>query len=399
MPMRHFLDISQTGLTSVFLHPLRSLASVAAVVAVLLPYLAGLGLSKGIEDEAEQSARFGVDLYVAGSQFGRPTPLPLEAADAVRRIDGVTEVVPRIVGEILLGKEREHAVVVGLPPEHFAGYGDCVEGDLPRAGAGPNELVLGSVLARRLGLKVGDTLPPFYHSERGDRLSRVVGVFKPDGPLWQSNLVLTTFDTTADVFDQRGLATDLLVSCRPGYQAAVSHAIEQDLSFPVEGRGAVRARVTAREDLLALLPQGLSHREGIFNLHFLLAFAAGVLVLLVTSGAGLAERRREVGVLKAVGWQTDEVLLRALAESLALSLAAACLSLLAAWVWLRVFNGYGVAGLFLEGVGVAPDAPVPFRLTPVPVLLAFVLASAVVLTGTLYSAWRAATAPPREAMR
>ena len=35
----------------------------------------------------------------------------------------------------------------------------------------------------------------------------------------------------------------------------------------------------------------------------------------------------------------------------------------------------------------------------VPALLAFVLSFAIVLTGTLYSSWRAATTPPREAMR
>ena len=99
-------------------------------------------------------------------------------------------------------------------------------------GPGRNELVLGSVLARRLGLKVGSPLLPFYHSSRGDHISRVVGVFKPDGPLWQSNLMLTTFDTAADVFDQHGLATDLLVSCRPGYQDAVTRRSNETLSFP-----------------------------------------------------------------------------------------------------------------------------------------------------------------------
>jgi ABC-type lipoprotein release transport system permease subunit len=72
---------------------------------------------------------------------------------------------------------------------------------------------------------------------------------------------------------------------------------------------------------------------------------------------------------------------------------------LLAWVWLRVFNGYGVAGLFLAGVDAVPDGPIPFRLAPVPVLLAFVLSLVVVLTGTLYSSWRAATTAPREAMR
>jgi ABC-type antimicrobial peptide transport system permease subunit len=237
-------------------------------------------------------------------------------------------------------------------------------------------------------------LLPFYQSERGDRLSRVVGIFRADAPLWQANLILTTFETAAHVFDQSGLATDLLVWCRSDSRADVIRHIEKGLEL-----GHLQTRVTAREDLLALLPRTLLHREGVFNLHFVLAFVVGVLVLLVTSGLGLAERRREVGILKATGWQTDEVLLRGAVESLCLSWTGACAALLLAWVWLRVFNGWGVANFFLAGAGASPRFSVPFQLTPVPALLAFVLSLVIVLSGTLASLWRAATVAPREAMR
>jgi len=62
-------------------------------------------------------------------------------------------------------------------------------------------------------------------------------------------------------------------------------------------------------------------------------------------------------------------------------------------------NGYWLASIFMAGVGVRPGFQVPFQLTPIPVLLAFVVALVLVLTGTLYSTWRAAIAQPREAMR
>jgi ABC-type lipoprotein release transport system permease subunit len=312
----------------------------------------------------------------------------------VLRIDGVTEVVPRIVGETMLGKDRIHAVLVGMPAEQMPAWSASIEGELPRGGGGPNQLVIGTALARRLNLKVGSMLLPFYHSDRGERLSRVVGVLRSDAPLWQANLILTTFETAAHLFNQSGVATELLVWCVPGRQAEVSRHIELGLAL-----GNVQTRVTAKEDLLALLPRGLLHREGIFNLHFVLAFVVGILVLLVTSGLGLAERRREIGILKATGWQTDEVLLRGAVEGLCLSWAGACLALLFSWVWLRVFNGWGVAGYFLARSGVAVDFDVPFQLTPVPALLAFVLSLVIVLSGTLGSLWRAATVAPREAMR
>jgi ABC-type antimicrobial peptide transport system permease subunit len=141
------------------------------------------------------------------------------------------------------------------------------------------------------------------------------------------------------------------------------------------------------------------HREGVFNLHFLLAFVVGILVILVNSGFGLPERRREIGILKATGWQTDEVLLRSAVESFLLALAGASLAVILAFVWLKWLNGYWIASIFLTGVDAAPGFRVPFRLTPIPVLLAFLIGLTVVLSGTLYSSWRAATAAPIEAMR
>lgn len=397
--MHYFLGIAHAGLVAVLLHPLRSVVTVGCLVAVLLPYLAGLGLSRGIEREADLSIRQGADLYVTGSQFGRTVPVPLELAEDVRKLQGVTEVVPRIVGPITLGKNQEPAVLVGVPLGKFPPSVACVEGRLYGPGAA-NQLVVGTELARRLHLQVGSFIPPFYQSAAGDRVSEVVGLFRSDVSLWESRLALTSFETAAAIFDQPGLATELLVWCQPGYQEAVTTAILRlRVEAPPGAKGRLRLRVTGKEDLQAIVPRGLLHREGVFNLLFLLAFVVAISVILVTSGVGLAERRREIGILKATGWQTDEILLRSLVESGCLSLAGAALSVVLAFAWLRWLNGYWIAGVFLAGVDVAPGCRVPFQLTPVPALLAFVMAFMVVGSGSLVATWRAATVPPVRAMR
>ena len=157
--------------------------------------------------------------------------------------------------------------------------------------------------------------------------------------------------------------------------------------------------VTSRDELKSMLPAGLGHREGVFNLHFVLAFVVGILVILVTSGFGLPERRREIGILKATGWQTDEILLRGLVESFLLGVAGAAGAILLAYAWLEWLNGYWIAGIFLAGVDSNPGFPVPYVLAPVPILLAGLLACVLVMSGTAYSSWRAAVTPPAEAMR
>jgi ABC-type lipoprotein release transport system permease subunit len=391
--MGRLLAIAQTGFGSLLLHPLRSLVTVSAVTVLLTPYLSALAISQGIEAEAEASIRHGADLYVTGEEFGRSVPIPLSAVAEIAQMEGVTRVVPRIVGALTLGSANEAVVVVGLPVNEFPTDVRCVAGRLPRLG-GPNELVLGTELAHRLNLKVGSSILPFYRNEKGDKNSVVVGIFEADAPLWQARLMLTPFETAASLFNASGTATDLLVHCRPGYTEQIRATIGHELNL-----GRLRPRVTTRADLEDLLPADVLHRQGIFNLHFVLAFAVGILVVLVTSGVGLAERRREIGILKATGWQTDELLLRGLTESFVLSFTGAALGLSLAGLWLKIFNGYGIAGLFLEGTDMVPAFTVPGRFTPVPALLAFVLSFAIVMSGTQFSTWRAAAATPLEAMR
>ena len=117
--MSRLLAIAYTGLESLVLHPLRAAVCIAAVVALLTPYLACLAISQGIEAEAKTSIQIGADLYVQGQVFGRGTAIPLAVADEIRRMEGVTRVVPRIVGSLTLGVDEEEVVLVGVPAEEF----------------------------------------------------------------------------------------------------------------------------------------------------------------------------------------------------------------------------------------------------------------------------------------
>ncbi|MDA1052290.1 MAG: FtsX-like permease family protein [Planctomycetota bacterium] len=381
--MRPIFEIALTGVAAVTMHPLRSFVTVFCLCSVLVPYAVGIAISQGIQWEAQLSIDHGADLYVSGLQFGKQAPIPLSAVAEVEAIEGVTSVVPRVVGGVLLGKEQVSAVLVGLP-----------------ADSGTHELIVGSEFARRLELKVGAFIPPFYTSDRGERISKVVGIFHADAPFWQSNLIFTTLDAANHIFDQTQLVTDLLVDCRSGYGPHVRERILRDVQVTnADDNQRLRLRVVTREDMQALLPRGLLHREGLFNLHYVLLAVASILVVLVTSGLGLAERSREIGILKATGWQTDEVPLRSFSESLVIALTGALLAVLLAFVWLRFINGWWIAGVFISDAGASPTFTIPYRLAPTPVILTVVLSIVITMTGSLYSAWRAAIATPSSVMR
>ncbi|MGH7135348.1 MAG: ABC transporter permease [Pirellulales bacterium] len=248
-------------------------------------------------------------------------------------------------------------------------------------------------------MKVGSLLPPFYRNRKGERVSKVVGIISPDAPLWQANLIFTSFETAARLFDQPALATDVLVYCRAGAAEELAPAIRRRIRWELADGSRLDVQVAERDAARALWTAAAAHRDGVFHLHWMLAVSIGVLAVLVTSGFGGGERRQEVGVLKAIGWRTDEILLRNLVEGLLLTAAGASLAVLASWFWLSMLNGWAIANLFVPGLGWRPQVDVPFRLAPLPAVLGMLLSWLVVTSGSLYTTWRTAMTPPASAMR
>ena len=115
--------------------------------------------------------------------------------------------------------------------------------------------------------------------------------------------------------------------------------------------------------------------------------------------AELRDRCREVGLLKATGWGTDEVLLRALSESVAIATLAFGMSFTLSLIGLKYLKGWGLAALFISGLDWGSWIRIPYALSPLTLGVAALATVTVVLTGTLFSAWRAATMSPAEAIR
>lgn len=395
--MFRVLGIAETGLSAALLHRTRSFIIILALLAALVPFLTGLAISAGIREQTEIAIRESADLYVTGEQFGRPVPVEQSIVEAIRALPGVKNASPRIVGRVEIGRERIEALVIGISVEELPPHLDCIEGRLYRNGP-RNELVIGSDLARRLHLHVGSLIPPFYSSRQGEHVSEVVGVFRADASPWQARVILTSIETAAKVFDQPGLATDILVNCHSGYEDRVFAAISR-IDVGAKANPGVRTRVVTREGVRDELLRDPKRNEGVWTLASVLVIATAILVVLATSGIGLSERRREVAVLKLTGWQTDEVLLRCFVESLAIAMLGTCLAIVIVYAWLEWLNGYGIAGLFIPGVDWHVRFDVPYRLLPGPVLITSLTGFVLVMTGSLYATWRSATAQPREALR
>jgi ABC-type lipoprotein release transport system permease subunit len=158
-------------------------------------------------------------------------------------------------------------------------------------------------------------------------------------------------------------------------------------------------RLILQEEIRRTYDSLFDWRSGIRTV--LLAGAALAFVLLVWEKAsGLsAEEKRKIGILKAVGWETADVLLLKFWEGTVLALS----SFLAGFILAYFHVFLGQAGLFepaLKGWAVLYPR---FRLTPVvdpyQVVTLFFLTVIPYVAATIIPSWRTATIDPDTVMR
>ncbi len=250
---------------------------------------------------------------------------------------------------------------------------------------------VGDGVARARGLAVGDTLS--LRSAAGGLFVLVVGrVFSAESSLVAADLVLmhptdweAFFQLPGDVFTDAAFTVD-----NPQEVRNVARKIGERLP---------EARVILREELLRTYASLFDWREGI--LLALAGIAAAAFAILAWNKAsGLsADERREIGILKAIGWDTRAVLTMKMWEGALISGGAFAVGFLAAWVHVFHLEAALIVPV-LEGWSVLYPR---FVLTPavdaVSLLTLGLLTVLPYTLATLVPAWRAAVTDPDQMMR
>ncbi len=251
-------------------------------------------------------------------------------------------------------------------------------------------MVAGANVARFLGLHIGDSLS--LPSAVPSPPLTLVGTFGSSVETYANDVVLCDeADARAilDVPDDR--ATDLALDV---VNPAEARIVAKTVLARLPG-----TRVIERELLARVYALAYGRRAGLV----LAASIPAILALLVLAwdrASGLApDERKEIAILKAVGWSNADVLWAKLYESLLVGAAATGLGLFLGYAWVFLLGAPGLRGAIAGWSVLYPES----ALTP-QVDVAQLLAITCAVLGpfvalSIVPAWRAASLDPMESMR
>jgi len=252
-------------------------------------------------------------------------------------------------------------------------------------------IMVGNALARERGLALHNTVS--FRSYSGKLFTfEVSGVLSPDSELLSADLVLLSENDFRSFFEYpAGHYTDIALSvANPQEVRTVATKLSSALPD---------SRPILREEVLRTYQSVFDWREGII----LTVLAGAILAFAILAwekASGLsAEEKREIGILKAIGWETGDVIRMKTWEGLLISLTAFLLGFIAAYV--HVFHfGAAVFEPVLKGWSVLYP-----KFTLVPAVEGLQIATLFFFTVFPYTAavlvpiWRAAITDPDAVMR
>lgn len=369
--------------------PLRSWMVVISLTAVLSPLVTAIAINEGVKSEYARVLKEGGDAFVGRDYYGSNGPIELVMAKHIREIQGVTRVIPRVIGRTYA--QGKLITVLGVGCDAVPPSITVIRGKKPKH---KGEAMLGFRAAQYLNMEVGSR---FSLARDSSKEFQIVGLFDAPFTIWSAGLLVTGFEDASELFAMADKATDLVVYTRPGYEQIVDiiiRASEQDA-----GGSVPPVRVQTRQLIERYTRRGFDMKAGVFAGFCCLVLALAVPALGAISGFGLSQRRREIGIIKALGWQTGEVLELIALENLMLSLISLPLIMLGAAIWIHLLNGIGLVRFLIPNIAIVVPFPVPSRVFPVPFVLALMMAPTLTMVGSLYWTWRAAVVSPATAMK
>ncbi len=322
---------------------------------------------------------------------GRPAVIAVSEAQKLDGIPSVQRVRPRVWGYLFVPALQGNVVVVGVGPG--AKTLDEVKGVFASGSdlhPGAHEMVVGQKLASSLGLGIGDEMqlptpapsPPL----------RLAGTFSSAVEIWTADVILCDdADARALLGLGEGEATDLALDLRNPEEEHVvaTTALER---IP-------NARVVEGRSLLRVYEAGYGRRAGLL---FAASIPALVALLLLAwdraSGLGPAERR-EVAILKAVGFGTRDVLVVKLWEAGIVAAIATAVGFLGAYAWVFAFGAPGLRAALVGWSVLYPETPLVPEVDASQLVAVAAAVVAPYIALSIVPAWRAAIVDPMQAMR
>jgi ABC-type antimicrobial peptide transport system permease subunit len=404
--MKRFKNLLNYALNCIQRYRLRTLVILICLVVAASTFSAVAFLSDGLVKEGALSLEYAPDLTVQGIQGGRQTLLPANYVNYIMgSAPGVSTVVQRVWGYGNVGNTL--IVIVGLDLNRSAmSQPGRIAPDLTVAyqlesgrfiDPQSNEsVVIGKGVAELLGASVGTDLSIISESNQVKNY-KIVGIFNSESGIYNADMILMNLNAARDFFEiPNDKVTDLMVyvtQVDPNLKGTLLNEAARAIS------GLANCRVLTKDVLLNAQEKTYGDKSGFFSIvWYVILISVAIIAFNQTVVVG-HESKFEVGLLKALGFSTSDIIQVRLIESLVLGTLAGAIGLTVGILFDGILGAPVLRDFMLGWANIYPSFQLPIFISLQTVLFTFAVTIVPLLFATVIPSWLNATVDPDIAMR
>jgi ABC-type antimicrobial peptide transport system permease subunit len=384
--MERHKKILEYTLSSLFRRRYKNLALIAVFSLVVAVISSILFLTHSFKTEALKVLDGTPDLIIQKVSGGRHALIPVEYINRIKGIPGTGDVIPRYWGYYYDSLTGGNYTIIGID-KAITGL-TLLDGRIPSE---PGECVVGKGISDARFTGIGGEL--FLTDSGGMAMSfRVVGVFTSESDMLSNDLIVIRKNDVLRLFGMPSdMATDLVVDVYNKSEVSnIAHKVKQMLP---DTRPIMKSEIIRTYDTVFNWRSGM-----ILTMFFGAAIAFCILAWDKATGLS-ADEKQEIGILKAIGWETSDILELKFWEGIIISLTSFLTGLIFAYVHVFFLGAFLLAPA-LKGWSVLFPS---FRLMPyLDLYQVFVLLFLTVVpyvASTIIPSWKSAITDPDVVMR
>jgi len=368
----------------------------AVLISVIIIFLLSsvLFISSSLQSTLLGTLESQSDFTVSRVQAGKAINTPSDWLDKVLEINGVSQVSPRVYGRYFFAPREESFLVVGVDlfdEQSSKEFQSLIKGLDLKSFLSTDSMLVGEGVKAFLSEHYYKEHFSFKTPEGSFKKVKIHQTLPLQANLIANDMIIMPIELAREIF---GLGEDEITD--------ITFNVPNDAEWDnIIGKLHLLfydVRVVEKREIRKAYENLYNYKGGLFLILYLVAMVTFMLILYQRYSMVYSTERKEIGILRAVGWSIKDILKLKFYETTVVVLISFVLGVILAYLYVFIWDAPLLSQIFLGG------ANLPNHVEFVPVLEFGLLGSIFLFyaipffAAVLIPAWKIAVTPPKEAM-
>ena len=331
------------------------------------------------------------DIIVQNTKAGMHTTIDGSVLDDILNMDGVKDAQSRVWGYYYFSKADSNIVIIGVDTFEQQ-YTKLLQNITQNFEFNNHNMVVSNTLKKLFEKNYYKDYFNFIKADGSVKKMDIEAVFNQNISLEGVDTVVMSKTAASDILgiDEKK-ASDIIVDVyNPKEIAMIASKIQ--IKYP-------NFQVKTAQDIKVGYENIFNYEGGLFLALFVVTIFTFFIIIYDRLSGLSSQEKKEIGILKALGWKIEDVLRAKFYEGVILSFSAYIIGIVAALFFVYILNAPLLKNLFLSNSTLSEAFYFPFVFDYKTLFLLFLLSVPIYIAATIIPSWRISTLDADEVIR